>query len=101
MNFQNILQIKEKFNLESDDVSEIKKQLLEILKPIHPDNNGGNFNSENDKEKFNLLTEALDFLKDVNKQESLIQWNKNNYIIKSDTENYLIQAEKENKINLT
>ncbi len=99
MNFQNIEKIKEKFNLESDDVSEIRKQLLEILKQIHPDNNDGDFKSDDDKEEFNLLTGALEFLKSQNKPESLIQLNKNNDIIKSETNDYLIQAEKEERIN--
>ena len=57
MNFQNINQIKEEFSLQSSKIPEIKKELREMQKHIHPDKNAGNFASESDKETFLKIAE--------------------------------------------
>jgi hypothetical protein len=98
VNFQSINQIKEQFNLESENISELKKQILQILKQIHPDNNSGEFKSESDKEKFTLLTEALEFLNNENNSEALIAPDKNTDITNF-AKNALTIAEQEERIN--
>lgn len=98
MKFQSINQIKEEFNIKGENISEIRKQLLEILKQIHPDNNNGKFKSESDQGRFTLLTEALEFLKNENYSEALVSTDKNTDILNF-TKNELTLAEKEERIN--
>jgi hypothetical protein len=63
MNYTNIDDIKSDFGLQTEDISEIKTQLKELLKNIHPDINGGDqFKSKLDEINYKKIIAALEYL---------------------------------------
>lgn len=54
----NISKICEKYNIESTELEEIKNELKQILKKVHPDNNSG----EVDVESFDEIMNALEII---------------------------------------
>src|SRR5260221_11217804 len=61
MKFNSIEEIKKFFDISTDSEEEIRNQLREIIKTIHPDKNGGRFRTKADKKYFYETQEALDY----------------------------------------
>ncbi len=66
MKFSNIEEIKKHFELSAYSINDLKYQLLEIVKKIHPDKNGGSFRTKADENYFHEIQEAIDFLENTN-----------------------------------
>lgn len=62
MDFKTIEEIISHFKLNNKEVEEIKKELRNIRKNIHPDKTQGEFKNNEDKDIFNNIQQALDFL---------------------------------------
>ena len=62
MEFKSVEEIKKHFDLNTDDPSEIKRELRAIIKTIHPDKNGGTFRTKADEKYFFEIQNAVDFL---------------------------------------
>jgi hypothetical protein len=72
--------------LDSSDEIAIKSEIRKELSQIHPDKNNGQFNSDSDKERFNKLTLALDFLEEEKKEsQALISTNQPTAIVQAIT----------------
>lgn len=54
--------IKKEFGTKSNDISEIRKELRDIVKEIHPDKNEGKFKTEADESKYHKISKAIEFL---------------------------------------
>lgn len=57
-----IEEIKKEFRINSNDISEIRKELRDIVKEIHPDKNEGKFKSDTDESKYHKTLKAIEFL---------------------------------------
>jgi len=62
MPFNTIQDIQREFRLTISSPDELRKKLQELRASLHPDRHGGSFRSEEDKEQFLKIGEALDFL---------------------------------------
>jgi hypothetical protein len=62
MEFNTLDEIIKHFNIEFTEGDDVKKELKNLIKKIHPDKNDGEFKSETDKTKYNEIIEALGFL---------------------------------------
>lgn len=72
MDFKSIDEIISKFNLDSNDGDEIKKQLKLLIKEIHPDKNSGNFRNKEDEDLFHDVQSAIEFIDSQHSKHSLI-----------------------------
>lgn len=66
MKFNSTDEIKKHFDLASDTTSDLKSQLHEIIKKIHPDKNGGSFRTKADEKYFLEIQDAIEFLDNSN-----------------------------------
>ncbi len=57
-----IEEIKREFGIKSNNISEIRKELRDIVKEIHPDKNEGLFKTEKDESKYHKTLKAIEFL---------------------------------------
>ena len=62
MQIDSITQVINHFHLNPGEHNELKKQLRQIQKKIHPDTNGGDFSSEYEKSQFHDVEEAIKFI---------------------------------------
>src|ERR1700679_364865 len=60
--YTNIHDIKRDFGLETDDITELKKELKGLYKDIHPDRNSGQFKNKLDEVNYQKLVAALEYL---------------------------------------
>lgn len=97
MEYEDIDEIREDFNIELSDPREIKKILKQKMKKIHPDTNKGEFNSDADKELYHKMNNAIDFFDKKNTNKSIaLSEKKLNEIIKSNKDLSLIMKEDKN-----
>ena len=82
MNFNNIYNIAEYFKINSTSHSEILELLKKERNNIHPDKNGGNFNSVNDEKKYHDLNDAIEWIEN-NSNNQLITINQMTELIKA------------------
>lgn len=61
MKYKSIDEIKKDFGISSSDISEIKTELREILKEIHPDKNGEKFKNKLDEVNYHKILSAFEF----------------------------------------
>jgi curved DNA-binding protein CbpA len=71
MDFNSIDEIVSHFNLDSKEVEEVKRELKNLIKQVHPDKNNGDFKGEKEKGTFYDIQSALEFLGDMNTSTSL------------------------------
>ncbi|MDL4839238.1 J domain-containing protein [Aquibacillus rhizosphaerae] len=64
----NLQSLKEELNLNGDHC-EIRKGLIKKMKELHPDNNSGNFKNNEEKLLFTKLSEAVEEIDDIPKNE--------------------------------
>lgn len=62
MNYKSIDEIKNKFNINSDDINLILLELKELRVKCHPDNTNGEFESDVAKEYYHSIESAIKFL---------------------------------------
>ena len=62
MNFESINQLRLELGLNSSSKSDLKKEVKAKIKEIHPDKNNGEFKTEEEKQNYQKLKSALDFL---------------------------------------
>ena len=62
MKYKSIDEIIKDFGINSTDIGDIKKELRQILKDIHPDKNGDRFKSKLDEINYHKILSALEFL---------------------------------------
>ncbi len=60
--YTNINDIKKDFGLQTDDISDLKKELKVLIKDIHPDKNKGEFKNKLDEINYQKIISALDYL---------------------------------------
>ena len=73
MKFESIEQIIDYFNLEEKESNELKKKLKSLLIKYHPDKNKGEFKSDVEKQKYNDLDSAIQFLNENNTETAVIK----------------------------
>ena len=61
MKYKSIDEIIKDFGINSTDIGDIKKELRQILKDIHPDKNGDRFKSKLDEINYHKILSALEF----------------------------------------
>jgi len=66
MDFLTIEQIRKHFDIVSDNPDEIKRELRQIIKTIHPDKNGGHFRTKADEKYFFEIQNAIEFIENIN-----------------------------------
>lgn len=66
MKFNSIEEIKDHFEIDVDDSEELKNCLLEIIKKIHPDKNGGEFRTKADEKYYHEIQDAIEYLDNIN-----------------------------------
>lgn len=69
----NISEICEKYHIESKELSEIRKEILKLLKEIHPDNNNGECNKEDIADLTNALSMVEEEIDKKNLKQNEIQ----------------------------
>jgi len=86
MAYKSIEEIIEKFNLLSNkyEFAALRNELKKLLANAHPDKNGGDFASDEDKLRYESLQEAIDFI-DSNTSKNLIPINQITDIVKAIT----------------
>src|ERR1700753_2815311 len=97
MRYTSLEDIKSEFNLSSLNEEEMRAELNELRIKLHPDKNAGSFKSENEKEVFYNINDAIEYIdnkKDNN--TSLVVVEKMNDLIKVMVE--LIPSNKEIQI---
>ncbi len=62
MKFESVEQITKEFDLEFISIANLKRELKTKLAKFHPDRNGGSFKSNGDKEIYESLISAYDFV---------------------------------------
>jgi hypothetical protein len=62
MDFRSIDEIVSHFDLVEKESDEVKRELKNLIKQVHPDINEGNFRNDKDKELFFEIQSALEFL---------------------------------------
>jgi hypothetical protein len=60
--YTQISDIKKDFGLDTDDIAELKRELKELIKDIHPDKNNGQFKNKLDELNYQKILSALDYL---------------------------------------
>jgi len=65
--FKSIDDVKKEFQIESSSIEELRKKLRKLIKLIHPDHqqNEGEFKSQVDRDHFNKILEAMEFLDEL------------------------------------
>ncbi|XZI87425.1 hypothetical protein ACSXEP_07095 [Clostridium perfringens] len=95
MKFTNIKEIKKYFNYLDEDINGLRLKIIKERNLYHPDKTGGDFLDENQKEKYFICQEAIDFVENY-KLEYIDQ--------KSDIEKIIEQnqilIEKQNKAKI-
>jgi hypothetical protein len=89
MIWNSLIDIIEHFNLDVDEtnINEIRSALVQLLADSHPDKSGGDFASEEQKEKYNEIQNAIDNLSTIHSQQNaLVSINQVTDIIKAVTE---------------
>ncbi len=71
MDFNSIDEIVSHFNLDSNEVDEVKKELKDLVKQTHPDKNNGDFKDDKEKDRYHEIQSALKFLGDIHTSISL------------------------------
>ncbi|MEO6304261.1 MAG: hypothetical protein ABIP51_13935 [Bacteroidia bacterium] len=61
MKYKSIDEVTKDFGINSTNIGEIKKELRQILKDIHPDKNGDKFKSKLDEINYHKILNALEF----------------------------------------
>lgn len=74
MIFSSIEEIKEYYGFQTDDISEIRKEIISSLSIIHPDKNGGDFSNKKQEKDYEELNAALEFI-DNSKKDITISKN--------------------------
>jgi hypothetical protein len=62
MDFKSLDEIISHFELDNNDVEDLKKELKNLIKKIHPDRNKGEFKNDEDKDLYMEIQDALEFL---------------------------------------
>ncbi len=70
--FTSLEQIRQEFQVKDEDAETIRAILRKRLASIHPDRNGGTFAKIEDKELFNRLGDAIEFIDDKDKSSALV-----------------------------
>jgi hypothetical protein len=71
--FHNLEEIKAEFSIENEDVKEIRKDLIKLLAKVHPTNESGEFDSEQQKDRHFRISQAIDFIdKSSDKSQALV-----------------------------
>lgn len=89
MKFKSLDEIIDCFELEvaEKNVKNIRTSLIPLLAEFHPDKSGGKFESDNQKDQYNNIQEAINYLDSINSQENaLVNINQITEIIKTVTE---------------
>ena len=71
MDFDSLNDIIQHFDFDVKDADEVKKELKNLIKEVHPDKNRGDFKSETDKNSFHEIQAALEYLERLNSNVSL------------------------------
>jgi len=71
MNFDSLDDIIAHFKFDTKDTEDVKKELKNLIKEVHPDRNKGEFKSDQDKTYFFEIQDALDYLEKLNPNVSL------------------------------
>jgi hypothetical protein len=72
------------FKADLNDVDSLKSEIRKQLSILHPDKNNGEFSSPDAKERFNKLTQALDFIdKHRDETQALVPINQVTAIVKA------------------
>ena len=71
MDFNSIDEIISHFDFAVKDSEEVKKELRNLIKEIHPDKNKGDFRSDEDKAFFHEIQAALNYLEKADQSVSL------------------------------
>jgi len=95
MKFKTLEQIRVEFKIKSLEKESIKKDLLKILKEVHPDKNGGEPKNKTEKELVLNLTEALNFIDSLSDETSLVAVSKQ----MTDIIQYLVEERTLDKTN--
>lgn len=72
MDFENIQQIQQAFNLTEDNAEGLRKQLRNLQASLHPDKHGGDFASPIDKEMFIQIEDAIRFLDEKQHEQTAL-----------------------------
>jgi hypothetical protein len=62
MRFNELGQIKKEFGIEAEELEEIRKQLRQLLREVHPDTNGGSFATEDAEKQYHKISDAINFI---------------------------------------
>lgn len=71
MNFDSLDDIIAHFKFDIKDADDVKKELKNLIKEVHPDRNKGEFKSDQDKTFFYEIQSALEYLEKLNPNVSL------------------------------
>jgi len=82
MKYNSLNEIKVDFDLESNDIENIKEELEKQRLEIHPDRTGGEFPSDEIKDNYHKINDALTFIKNMNSDQSIIVIEKMTDLIK-------------------
>lgn len=72
MQFTDIEQVKRKFRVDGTTLEEIRKQLRQLLKEVHPDTNHGSFASQEDEKKYHQIKDAISFIDEQRPKDTSI-----------------------------
>lgn len=75
MEYANLDDIKKKFNVDGDNLDDIRKQLVKALVKYHPDKTGGKFESEDSEKKYLEVEKAIKYIDNEKKSGHLIKEN--------------------------
>ncbi|AQM60835.1 hypothetical protein [Clostridium baratii] len=62
MKFQSIEEIKKYFKYSNEDINDLRLKIIKERNSYHPDKSGGDFSDENQKNKYFICQEAIDYL---------------------------------------
>jgi hypothetical protein len=72
MPYSSVSQIKNDFQLTSDDLDIIRDALNNLRADIHPDRNNGDFNSNEEKERFHQINDAINYVDGLRSNSQLM-----------------------------
>lgn len=70
MNFDDIGQVKKEFGIDASTFEEIRKQLMRLLKEVHPDMNHGKFATQEQESKYHKIKDAINFIDEQRSSDS-------------------------------
>ncbi|HXS60204.1 MAG TPA: hypothetical protein VN703_05270, partial [Candidatus Sulfopaludibacter sp.] len=72
MLYTSLKQIKEDFQLESNDIVILRDQLNQVRTELHPDKNNGDFKNNTEKERYYKVSEAVAYIDSLKESNQLI-----------------------------